>query len=259
MLNQHITFNEADMTDIMKINTIELPADATYAYGGVFPMDKKNAYETEFFLLETRDELGSLKVYYPDAAFPEYKTNLAYSENGSSYFYSTVNDIPPAAFKKISASPTSMEIKANKIILEISGAADVAIMSAYYYDQHENYNWNIYTPALSKGEWIIPQLPAELKITYPALGSRTLSFRSATLEEHTGLEKYSDLIQLTFQSSDFFESKVKETTSISKSMIEAGGRKVYWHFISTNDQRNRINHFCKTKRNTPDALTPAMI
>lgn len=182
-----------------------------YLYGIVNPGQR---YHGRYYLDYGRDynPTNSFQVYYPPSTFTDFRTSIYYyDELGVSEWYqSTYGDIP-STFTKINAD---FEFEHTSIDnFEISVTGDYTEISSIWRTDNYDY-WYVYGDK-DDTKYILPELPNSVTQLFDI---DRFSFRLwlADLLYWPEITSYNDVIDILFNSSDYFYDVVNELRSFTR-------------------------------------------
>ncbi|MCF8437067.1 MAG: hypothetical protein K9G57_09480 [Ignavibacteriales bacterium] len=197
--------------------TVYLPGNSTdftkYLYGFTVPGRR---YEGNYRLdygYDNENSASSINLYYPESSFSEYRTSIYYyDENNNDYFwYQSVYGDIPNTFRKINADFEFISTSIDNF--EISASGDFIQNRSSWTNNNGSY-WFIYNDnTITK--YKLPKLPnsvmQKLYIT-----RESFILRYADLIDHSELSSNSEIIDILFNSDNYFYDVVNDFRSRTK-------------------------------------------
>jgi hypothetical protein len=187
-----------------------------------------NRYEGRYRLDYGRDynPASSVTVYYPQSSFTDYRTSITYYEElyKSEWYQSTYGEIPNA-FTKINASFDFLNTSLDNF--EISASGDFTqYVSIWESDGYTNL-WSIYG-GKEVTKYKLPVLPNSVSQLFNVDRS-SFKLWLADLLYYPGLSSYEDVLNILFNSPNYFYDVVNELRRYTKyspdGLLKLGGNK----------------------------------
>ncbi len=156
------------------------------------------------------DPMASVVVSFPPGMFSDFRTSMyAYDyDNGDYYYYNSVyGDIPSSIskldsdFDFVSTTPDDFQINPTNLNFDQIGSVWVTAGYSHY--------WYVYSP-VNVTHYSLPTLPSALTQANPTLESESFYLNWGDLMEYPELEGYEEVIDLLYNSSDYFYNVVSE-------------------------------------------------
>ena len=151
---------------------------------------------------------SSINVYYPPSTFTDFRTSLYFydSDNTNHYWYQSVyGDIPntfdkiDADFDFISTTPTNFQISTTSSNFD-------QIRSRW---TQNNYYWYFYGPN-DLTNYSLPNLPNSVLNKYSDIVTQSFELLNVDLVDHSELDSYEGILDILFNSSDYFYNVVND-------------------------------------------------
>lgn len=179
-----------------------------YLYGISNPGHRYEGRYSLDYGYDNENSVNSVKVYYPDNSFTDYRTSLyLYDEIGNQdkfYYQSVYGDIPNT-FTKINADFDFVNTSYDNF--EISANGDFIEMRSSWSDDNYNY-WDLYCDDATL-KYKLPNLPNSV-IQLFGLNRESFKLQFVDLIDHSELNSYSEIINILFNSDNYFYDVVND-------------------------------------------------
>lgn len=213
---------EVDLSSLESLSSSQVTLSDVMADGYVWSYgypEPGNRYEGRynFDYQRLRDTvLTTLDVYYPPTGFTDFRTGILFFEDldnlgfNDSWYQATYGAIP-GAFEKIDADFDFISQTPDEFQILTSGEFD-QIFSYWSYDDDNNnmrYRWLVYAPA-DLDSYSLPDLPMGVLQEYPGIDESLFELSFAQLNDHSELTSYQEILEILFESPDYFYDVVSE-------------------------------------------------
>ncbi|NOZ74163.1 MAG: hypothetical protein GXO90_02135 [FCB group bacterium] len=171
-------------------------------YTGRYRLDRESGRDTT---------VTAVNVHYPPSTFTDFRTSLYLYDADESYdfwYQTTYGDIPNT-FTKIAADFDYIEVSVDNFHVQPTGTFD-QIRSRWKFDDGTNgASWYVYG-ASDLVQYALPPLPNSVVLKYPFLDRESFELQYADIIDFSGLSSYEEILEVVFNSPDYFYDVVNE-------------------------------------------------
>lgn len=193
-----------------------------------------NRYSADYRIYDEQKytTVNAMSVHYPPSTFTDYYTRLTLYDdvNSDDYWYQIVyGDIPnsidiiDADFDFISTSPNNFQISTTSTNFD-------QIRSLWKQEIYDYYTrWSLWGPA-DFTSYSLPTLPNSVIEKYPDLDNDLFELYSSSLQDHSELDSYYEILDILFNSPDLFYNVVNDVRIRGKYYDSGRSSNIEWDF-----------------------------
>ena len=199
--------------------TIDLQGNSVgfrkYLYGYPTPGSRYTGRYRLDYGYDDDSTVAEIKVYYPPSTFSDFRTSLYFydSDNTNVFWYQSVYGDIPNTFDKIDADFDFISATPNDFQISTTTNNFDSMHSAWrQYTGYGNYYWNFYGPN-NLTSYSFPNLPNSVLNKYPDIEMQLFELSYTDLIDYSELDSYENILDIVFNSSDYFYNVVNDFRS----------------------------------------------
>jgi hypothetical protein len=252
-----------DQTTILAIDTLQsmdlglINADPslTFYFNMTQGIREQNKYDLVWsevlFGYDPNRDYSKLNFYYPGSAYSSYVFSGYYATPTEANSFGILGAQPPSDFPELDVSLKIFSFSDSKLSVEITGDADIDIVSVYANKSYTANNvfqanqWRVYFDPKSPVSVILPELPPEVEeFSFPA--AKNMEFLAVENTDYHSVGGYEDFLRLQLvESSAFDVQEYKAKTFINANPSGRTGKlsPLELKMLKRKFQNGLINHY----------------
>ena len=158
--------------------------------------------------------VAEIKVYYPPSSFSDYRTTIFFydSDNTNNFWYQSVYGDIPNTFDKIDADFDFISATPNDFQISTTSSNFDQISSRWTQSGYNYYYWYFFGPN-DLTSYSFPNLPNSVLNKYPDIEMQLFELSYSDLIDYSELDSYENILDIVFNSSDYFYNVVNDFRS----------------------------------------------
>ena len=165
---------------------------------------------------DNENTVNSIDVYFPESSFSDYRTSIYFYDdyNSRDYWYQSTYGAIPDNFTKISADFNFISGTYDNFEISTSGDEFLEIRT-FWHDENYYNHWEVYCDK-STVKYKLPNLPNSAIQLFSSLDRESFRLSSTDLIDHSELNSYQEILNILFNSNEYFYDVVNDIRSRTK-------------------------------------------